>query len=474
MAATRAWTGILPVALLLSACQATDGVNVFDKPLDFLGTQAQKINRLGGDDSTVSAKSNIPEQKTLANILKGSAASVDLSKGFTKSIAAAVLKDPSIIAAADEVDALKARIESVQAQKEFQFSGTIYGGAEDVSDNTSGLAAVLNANRVIYDGGKIDSQIEADKQRLAAAQYAFQARLNERALQLASIWIDLDRYEKLNNEIESRLMILNPLIEQLEKVATAGVGDVTQVAAAQRTVSEIRVIQTDVAERLAQTQVSFTNAFGQLPAKASLDAGVFSKKVPEKISHNMEQSAPLLRAQYASYLASEADLAAIKARKSIDIGFEAQVSRPFGGSEYDSKESIGLVLRKNFYDGGQLAADEAQATARVEGALAQIRSIYREGELSVKNAQQTIKSMDKAITLARENATIATEEIAYLRKQLIIGGSTLDSVLSAEARLYDAVSKEINFQADRHKAQLSILSALGQLSKLIGIDIDRV
>ena len=48
MAATKAWAGILPVTLLLAACQATDGVNVFDKPLDFLGTQAQKINMLGG------------------------------------------------------------------------------------------------------------------------------------------------------------------------------------------------------------------------------------------------------------------------------------------------------------------------------------------------------------------------------------------------------------------------------------------
>jgi outer membrane protein TolC len=473
MAATKAWAGILPAVLLLAACQSTDGANVFDKPRDFFETQAKKIKTLGGENASEPAISQISKQKTLANILKGSAASVDLSKGFTKSIAAAVLSDPSVIAAADEVDALKARIESVQAQKEIQFSGTIYGGAEDISDKTSGLAAVLNANRVIYDGGKIDSQIEADKQRLMAAQYAFEARLNERALQLASIWIDLDRYGKLSTEIESRLMILNPLIEQLEKITTAGVGDVTQVAAAQRTVAEIRVIQTDVSERLAQTRVSFTNAFGRLPANGSLETGVFENKVPAKISQNMEHSAPLLRAQYASYLAAEADLAAIKARKSFDIGFEAQVSRPFGGSEYDSKESIGLVLRKNFYDGGQLAADEAQAAARVEGALAQIRSIYREGELSVKNAQQTITSMNNAIKLARDNASIATEEIAYLRKQLIIGGSTLDSVLSAEARLYDAESKEINFQADRHKAQLGILSSLGLLSELIGIEIDQ-
>ena len=471
MAATKAWAGILPVALLLSACQATDGANVFDKPLDFFGTQVEKIKTLGSDDTAEPATTQLSKRKTLANILKGSSASVDLSKGFTKSIAAAVLKDPSIIAAVDEVDALEARVKSTYALKEFQFNGTLYGGAEDVTDKTSGVAAVLNANRVIYDGGKIDSQIEANQQRLIAARYGLQARLNERALQLTSIWVDLDRYEKLNAEIESRLLILDPLIEQLEKVAVAGIGDVTQVAAAQRTVSEIRVIQANVAERLAQTQISFVNSFGQLPGKASLETEAFANKVPTKISQKMEQSAPLLLAQYATYLAAEADLAATNARKSVDIGFEAQISRPFGGSEYDSKESIGLVLRKNLYDGGQLAADEAQAVARVDAARAQIRSIYREGVLSVSNAQQTIDTMDNAIQLAKENAAIASDEIAYLRKQLLIGGSTLDSVLSAEARLYDAESKEINFQADRQKAQLAILSALGLLSKLIGLDL---
>jgi outer membrane protein TolC len=183
----------------------------------------------------------------------------------------------------------------------------------------------------------------------------------------------------------------------------------------------------------------------------------------------MERAAPALLAQYASYLAAEADLATVKARKSFDLGFETRLSKPFGGSEFDSKESIGLVLRKNFYDGGQLEADEARAAASVEGAIAKINATYREGERSVKTAQQTIKSMDKAIALAKENATVTADEIAYLRKQLIIGGSTLDSVLSAEARLYDAESKEINFQADKYKAQLTILSALGMLSKSLGL-----
>ena len=472
MAATKAWVGVLPVALLLSACQTTDGAKVFEKPFDFLSVQAEKIQALGRDGSTAEVVVEASQQKTLADILNGSAASVDLGKGFTKSIAAAVMNDPSIIAAADEVDALAARVKATRSQKDFQFNGTLYGGVEDVSDKTSGVAAVLSANRMIFDGGKIDAQISADEQRLMAAKYSLQARMDERALQLASIWVDLDRYEKLNSEIEARLMILNPLIKQLEKVALAGVGDVTQVAAAQRTVSAIRVTQTDVAERLAQTQVSFVNAFGSLPARASFESSFISNSVPAKITGEMEKAAPALLAQYASYLAAEADLVAVKARKSFDIGFETRVSKPFGGSEYDAKESIGLVMRKDFYDGGRLEADEARTAARVASAMAQINATFRDGERKIKTAQQTMKSMDKAIALASENAKVTADEIEYLRKQLVIGGSTLDSVLSAEARLYDAESKGINFQADKYKAQLTVLSVLGLLSKSLKLTVN--
>jgi hypothetical protein len=45
----------------------------------------------------------------------------------------------------------------------------------------------------------------------------------------------------------------------------------------------------------------------------------------------------------------------------------------------------------------------------------------------------------------------------------------LDAVLSAEARLYDAESKEISFVAERRKAEISILGITGKLSELLGV-----
>ena len=55
-------------------------------------------------------------------------------------------------------------------------------------------------------------------------------------MDLAHIWIDLER-QSLSELIGDRLEVLEPIILQVKRVADAGIGDVTQVAAAQRTVS---------------------------------------------------------------------------------------------------------------------------------------------------------------------------------------------------------------------------------------------
>ena len=75
----------------------------------------------------------------------------------------------------------------------------------------------------------------------------------------------------------------------------------------------------------------------------------------------------------------------------------------------------------------------------------------------------------QAIEIANENAENAKDEKVF-EKQFIIGKSTLDSVLSAEARLYEAESMAINFVADRYLAEITILTLLGEMVTLFDLD----
>ena len=458
-------------SLILTACQTQDFSNM--KP-DFSQIKNMSSSILSiGKRSTSSVNEDTDGLKAgktlpLKDILEEALVSENQGTDFLSSIKYALETDPEIVSKQRDLEAKAASVGVVEAQKAFQVGTTLYGGIEDVTDNTKGLALAINASRLVYDGGKLDSQIASSIFEVEASKMELAATIDQRAYELFLKWLELEKYTSLQAQIEKRLSVLNPLIDQLEKVAEAGIGDVSKVTAAQRVVSAIRVEKTRVTEGLAQAQLDFSNAFGALNNGIEFDYDFITDLVPAEIDDNLIQRAPFFKSHYARYQSSLARVAALRAKDGFDIGFEARAMRPFAGSEYDSDESIGLVGRKTLYSGGMLESEIKEAEVLTEANLAQIKATYREGAQSVKAAFQNIQSMEQAILIARENVQLTSDEIAYLRQQLVIGGSTLDSVLSAEARLYEAESKEIQLLTSKYKSQVLIVSTLGMLSKAIG------
>ena len=457
-------SNIFMSSLLLGACQFPNISQIKEASASLVNLE--KISD-GGQSVKVSGVSN-HTPLPLEDILENSLANKNQGSDFVTSLKYAIDTDHSINAKRRDIEAKLAAVGIADAQKDFQIGTTLYGGLEDVTDNTKGLAVAVNASRLVFDGGKLDSQIRSSLYEVEVSKMELSAALDQRARDLCQIWLELEKYKSLQAQIDKRLSVLDPLIEQLEKVVEAGVGDVGKVTAAQRTVSAIRVEQTKVAEGLAQARLEFANAFGAIGQDIIFDYDLLRNLVPSDISDDLVQNAPLLKAYYASYQASLSKVKALKAKDGFEVGFEARAMMPFAGSEYSSDESIGLVGKKTLFNGGMLDSEIKEAEASAEARLARIKATYRTGSRSIRTAIQNIESMDKAILVAKQNAKITSDEIVYLRQQLIIGGSTLDSVLSAEARLYEAESKEIKLLTEKYKSELDVVSTLGLLSRALG------
>jgi adhesin transport system outer membrane protein len=458
----RTWFNVFTTASIvaLSGCQPGNLISL------------KEINPFANGSVGTDEGSEVSEDKEEGvllspSVLSSTDADVNFDAGFVSAMRQAIMNDPYVLSAQNEAASAQARVQKTKSQKEFNYDAKLMGGIEDVTDEIAGVAAILSARRPIYDGGKIDAQIAADEYTVRAAEYTVTAMQNERGVTLANAWIELERYRRLRNLIDSRLEVLDPLVSQLEAVAKSGVGDASQVAAAQRTVSMIRVTQIDVFERYEQAKIEFLTLFGKLPGIVKYDAAMLAKALPTGEGSALVQAAPTLMARYNEYRSSEAFLLSIKALDKFDVGFEAKAQKPLGGSNYSSDESVGLILSKTFYRGNQLKSQIESAEAITKSKAEQVRATFRKGELELNSARQMILSMDKAVVQARDNARITQDEISYLRKQLVIGGSTLDSVLSAEARLYDAQSKEISFQAERRKAEVTILGITGKLTAVL-------
>lgn len=455
---------LLVILIFLAACQPPDFSKLSEAPLSLLTTSKNTSSDTTSLQKSVDENSAVP----LGDILNGSLASKNQGSDFVSTLKYALDTDPKIISARRDIDAKIAVVGINRAQKDFQVGTTFYGGIEDVTDNTKGLAVSVNASRLVFDGGKSDLQIASSVFAAKAAKMNLSASIDRRASELCHIWLELDKYKTLKRQIDKRLAVLDPLILQLEQVAKAGVGDVSKVTAAQRTVSAIRVEETNIAEGLAQAKLEFFNAFGALGDEIIFDYDFINNLVPEKVDNNSVQNAPNLQSLYASYKANISRMKSLEARRGFDVGFEVRAMRPFAGSGYDSDESVGLVGRKTLFNGGLLESEIKEAEALAQAKEAQIKATYRQGARSVQTALQNIESMNKAILIARENAKLTSDEIIYLRQQLVIGGSTLDSVLKAEATLYEAESKEIKFHTEQYKSKLTVISSLGLLSKSLG------
>ena len=457
--------------LILSGCQPMDIGKIkpdFSKikkvPASIFSSNKKSSDSKNGEADGAAVVSPVP----LEDILSGSLATKNAGTDFLTSIRYALDTDPEIISQRQRIEARLAFVGVSEAQKDFQVGTTLYGGVEDVTDNTRGLAVAINASRLVFDGGKLDSKIASSLFEVEASRMDLAAIIDKRALDLFEKWLELEKYKSLQAQIEERLLVLGPLIDQLEKVAKAGIGDVSKVTAAQRTVSAIRVEETKIAEGLAQAELQFLNAFGSLNTDISFDYAFINNLVPNEINDSLIQSSPLLKSQYAGYKASLASIKALRAKDGFDVGFEVRAMRPLAGSGYDSDESVGFVGRKTLFNGGMLVSEIKEAEALAAAKLSQIKSTYRSGARSVQAALQNIESMEKAILIAKENARLTADEIAHLKQQLIIGASTLDSVLQAEARLFEAESKEIMLVTEKYRSEVIIVSSLGLLSSSLG------
>ena len=99
--------------------------------------------------------------------------------------------DPSVLAAVENYNSKKSDVNLLKSKKEFQVTGSVFGGSDDLSQGTEGLAVVLNASRLIYDGGRSDALIAAEQHRVDASEFFLRSKLNEQALYHAEVWVQL-------------------------------------------------------------------------------------------------------------------------------------------------------------------------------------------------------------------------------------------------------------------------------------------
>ena len=163
-------------ALLLVACEKTD--------FSFLKVPVPLSTSSASADGTADEVSAFLE---LGELIQNAQIDVDVDSGFKNAMLQALDQDPAVLAAKNEVLASKAKLRVTETGGDTQINATILGGIEDITDETMGIAAILTANRMLYDGGMLDAKVDADTFYSTAKEQAYLATRDKSAWELATL-----------------------------------------------------------------------------------------------------------------------------------------------------------------------------------------------------------------------------------------------------------------------------------------------
>ena len=162
--------------ILLAACNTPDFGKVkpdFSQikkvPIAILNIGKSFDSSTRDDTANAAMDTSLP----LKDILGGSLADKNRGTDFISSIKYALDTDPEIVSKRREIKVKLASVGATKARKDFQVGTTLYGGIEDVTDNTKGIALAFNASRLVFDGGKLDSEIASSLFEVEASKWTW-------------------------------------------------------------------------------------------------------------------------------------------------------------------------------------------------------------------------------------------------------------------------------------------------------------
>ena len=132
---------LIVASVALNACQSPDFSKLKQAPYSVLNTIKGSNSVKNFPMATTDADAPMP----LREIIDGSLASKNKGSDFLSILQYAIDTDPNIITARRNIEA-KLAVEASRAQKNFQVGSTLYGGIEDITDNTKGLALSVDAS----------------------------------------------------------------------------------------------------------------------------------------------------------------------------------------------------------------------------------------------------------------------------------------------------------------------------------------
>lgn len=382
-----------------------------------------------------------------------------------------VTENQAFAAAVSRYREAQANIGIAQSGRMPQISGSLTsGGIVEGSASNVGAGANLDLVQTLFDGGETAASIDAASARAFGAKAAIDVTGNDVGRAATIAWIDVWQYTSRLDLLNARVSELEPWIGRIEQLIASGIANRSILNEVERQVLDIRLEEESLRAALLASQERFERYFGFRPNRVDTPPRLFSES--EVIAlRSLWQDAPALAAAAAELVAAENDVSIATATNRPNIGVRVGVDSPLSETS-DPSVSAGVVVQYTFYDGGQRAARITSREERLQSLRGDFEDTKRASLAELEAGIAEYQSTMSSLALLDQQIAVSRAERADLETQLGSGQSSVQQVVEAQIRTYQAEARRFALIAAERTLEVELGGQTGRLLSKLQIDVD--
>jgi adhesin transport system outer membrane protein len=397
------------------------------------------------------------------------------SLDLRRAIQIAVNRHPAIAQSLAQLSSEYSQVDIARAGYWPQVQAGVTTGRLGTSESGRQLLS-LNATQVLYDFGKVRSNVEAEQANVDRQKAVVLKQIDDIALQTAEAIVNVRRYQELQKIAEQQVRGVARILEITQLRARAGISSQADPVQAQARYegAQATLLQTETA--LAQWREKLRTLIGgalpqqvnDIPAALVQQARLYENPplntLPDIIVAESQRREAAAQRQNAH------------ARRYPTLAIEGSVSRAIHGrnpsntNEDDTYSSVMLALNSNLSQGGALSASERAAGYAEQAARARIQATYLDVTDQARSFREQILGAQRRLDVLadREQAIIQTREL--YQEQYKLGTRTALDLLNSEQEIHLAATDRENTRYDIWNNVVNYIAITGRSRTVYGLN----
>jgi adhesin transport system outer membrane protein len=400
------------------------------------------------------------------------------SMSITDAVAMAVARHPDIAQALASVARSSADVDAARSvwQPALTYRSNLGPAmtmaSSDWEMNKEPTGAGIALEQLVWDFGRSRSQVNAARATERQREYELAAAADQLAEETALAFLEVKRYELLEEETARHIESLERLRELIRLRSAAGLSDKSDLLLAGVRVESARAeaVQTQIASRSAA--LALANLTGLLPARYLDPTAVVARFADRQGEPDLDQL-PLVAAADAAEIAANERISEVKAarmpRLGLQIGYDHYRYNGFDASVRSDNSLTALVtVTGDLYRAGtRHALRGAIEDRRAARALRDSVALDMRGRILAVREQ--IAGGEARIAAHRNQQEHALTTSRIFLEEYKLGKRSLSDLLSAELEIFRAAGARISAEYDVMRARIQHEAAYGSLRQSLGL-----